>query len=535
VIFSVPLAPLWFYPFAQVVSGPKPPIGSLVDRVVHGTLALSLVMAVNMAGQIATVPIAMLAWGAPRYGEWVALSALVGFLTLVDLGVQPHVVNQMTAAHARGDPDTFLAELHSAFRFQILLVTALLALGAAVLAILPLQRWYGIATASRIEVYLTVLFLGAELLIGVVVGPIGGAYRATGRLARGAFVGLIQRILFFGAQLGLMLAGAGFTVIAITRAALMLVITAWLLVDLRQTLPWFSMSPRALRGSLRAGLKMLGPASLFILTGLADYVTLQGTVLVVQTLAGGAEVTQLATQRTMVNMGRMIASQLPFVLWPEITAMSARGEHDKLLRVHRSMAKVVAFLVGALLFTLLPLGRTVYGWWTLRSLSFDPALYGIMAAQTIAWGVWGSSSTVLVATNRQSRLAKFLFANAAVTLALAALLVPRLGVRGAALAGLCADLAIMAWSAPRAACELTGDRPSAFAREVLGALFFGLALPAGFGALVYRLLPWTSARAVVAPAFGLAAGLVAFSLALAEPERAAARRVLDRLKARVSR
>jgi O-antigen/teichoic acid export membrane protein len=520
-------------PDAQRSPPPAPPAGSLVDRVVHGTLALSLVTAVNMAGQIATVPIAMLAWGAPRYGEWVALSALVGFLTLVDFGVQPHVVNQMTASHARGDPEGFLSELHSAFRLQSLLVTALLALGAAVLAILPLQRWYGVTTASRIEVYLTVLLLGAELLIGVVTGPIGGAYRATGRFARGALVNLAHRLLFFGGQLGLMLAGAGFATVALARVALSLLITAWLVIDLGQTLPWFSMTK--LRGDLRTGLRMLGPASLFVLTGLADYLTLQGTVLVVQSLAGGAEVTQLTTQRTMVNMGRMLASQLPIVLWPEITAMSARGEQARLLRVHRSMAKMVAFIVGALLFALLPLGRTVYGWWTLRSLSFDPGLYGIMAAQTIAWGIWSSSSTVLVATNRQKRLAKFLVANAVVTLTLAVVLVPRVGVRGAALAALFADLAIMAWSAPRAACEITGDRLSAFAREVLGALFLGLLLPAGFGALVYLFLPWPSARIVVAPIAGLAVGLVAFFLAFAEPERAAARRVLDRLRARFSR
>lgn len=512
---------------------PPAPAGSLVDRVVHGTLALSLVTAVNMAGQIATVPVAMLAWGAPRYGEWVALSALVGFLTLTDIGVQPHVVNQMTAAHARGDHDEFLTQLHSAFRLQSLLVTALLLLGAGVTALLPIQRWYGVATASRLEVYLTVVLLGAELLLGVVTGPIGGAYRATGRFARGALVNLAHRVLFFGGQLGLMLAGAGFAAVALARVALSLLITAWLVLDLGQTLPWFSMSK--LRGDLRTGLKMLGPASLFVLTGLADYLTLQGTVLVVQSLAGGAEVTQLTTQRTMVNMGRMIASQLPIVLWPEITAMSARGEQDKLLRVHRSMAKMVAFMVGALLFALLPLGRIVYSLWTLRSLSFDPSLYGIMAAQTIAWGVWSSSSTVLVATNRQRRLASFLIANAALTIALAVVLVPRLGVRGAALAALVADLAIMAWSAPRAACAITGDRLPAFAREVLGALFLGLALPAAFGALVYVAVPWPSARVVIAPIAGLAVGLVAFFLAFAEPERLAARRVFDRLRARLSR
>jgi len=48
-------------------------------------------------------------------------------------------------------------------------------------------------------------------------------------------------------------------------------------------------------------------------------------------------------------------------------------------------------------------------------------------------------------------------------------------------------------------------------------------------------VPWPSARVIIAPIAGLAVGLVAFFLAFAEPERLAARRVLDRLRARLSR
>lgn len=507
--------------------------GSLLDRVLKGTIALWLVTGVNVIGQIVTVPIAMHAWGKSRWGEWVALSAVIAFLTNVDLGVQPHVVNRMSASHARGDTDALLADLHSAFRVQSAVIAAVWCLGAAALAFLPIKAWYGVETASRLEVYLTVVLLGTELLIGVLMGPVGGTYRAAGRLARASMLNLVQRLFFFAVPLGLMLAGGGFVLVALARVAVAVLVSIWIVADLRFIFPWFSASP--LRGSMRAGLLMLVPGSLFALTGLADYLATQGTVMVVQSIIGGAAVTQLATQRTMVNMGRMIASQITSAVWPELTALDERGERGGLVRLHRSMAKLVSFLIGAMLLALLPVARLLYAWWTLRELSFDPYIYGFLAAQSIAWGVWGSSSTVLVATNRQRTLAGILLANACATVALALLLAPRFGIRGAAAAGLLAELAIVAWMAPRAACAAIGDRPLDHAREVLPPLLAGLVLPAIPAGLVFWLLPWPAARGVVAPLVGLPIGAVAFYFMLAPAERRAARRVLDKARARLQR
>jgi O-antigen/teichoic acid export membrane protein len=280
---------------------------------------------------------------------------------------------------------------------------------------------------------------------------------------------------------------------------------------------------------------MLIPGSLFALAGIAEYLNTQSSVMVVQSMIGGAAVTQLATQRTMVNMSRMIASQITSAMWPEVTALDARGERAGLVRVHRTMAKVVSFLIGALLLALLPVARLIYGWWTLKSLSFDPYIYAAMAAQTILWGVWSSSSTVLVATNRQRTLIVILALNACATVALSILLVPRYGIRGAALAGLLADLAVVAWATPRAAVASVGDRARDHLREVVLPLGAGLLLPALPAGLVYWLLPWPSARIFVAPLVGLPIGVVAFYWMLAPVERAAAKRVLEKVRARLRR
>jgi O-antigen/teichoic acid export membrane protein len=506
---------------------------SLVDRVARGTIALWLVTAVNMLGQIATVPIALHAWGKLRYGEWVALTALVGFLALTDLGVQAHVVNRMTAHHARGDTRALLDDLHSAVRVQWPLAGLLWAVGAGVSALLPLNAWYGVSTASRVEVYLTVILLGAELLIGVATGSIAGTYRATGHLPRSAVLTAVQRLVIFALPLGMMLAGASFAAIALARVLWALVIVAFTLIDLPRLHGWFSLRP--LLGDARAGLRMLGPGSLFLIAGFADYLTLHGTVMVVQSSIGGAEVTQLATHRILVNMGRMISSQFTTATWPELTALEARGESVKLARVHRTLSKLNGWLVGAVLLAFLPMSRSVYSAWTLRTLTLDATLFAIMVAQTILWGAWSASSTVLVATNRQGRLVSILLLDAAVGVGLSLVLIPHLGIRGAAVAGLAADLAIASWAAPFTACKAIGDRLRDHLREVVPVLLGSLVFPVIVAGGLWLAVPWPPARIVLIPMLGLALGTAILWKMLAPPERTAAERLMSRLRQKLGR
>src|SRR5262249_33913754 len=75
----------------------------LLARVAKGVGALSLGAVVNAVSQISIVPIALYAWGAVRYGEWVVLTGLVSFLKLTDLGLQTFVVNRLCASYTRGD------------------------------------------------------------------------------------------------------------------------------------------------------------------------------------------------------------------------------------------------------------------------------------------------------------------------------------------------------------------------------------------------------------------------------------------------
>lgn len=503
----------------------------LADRVLASTLALSLGAVIHILGQIIVVPIGMATWQKERWGEWLSISALVMFLALTDLGVQTHVVNKMNAHFARGKTDEMLHELHSALRIQGPLAILIWTLGAIAFYFFPLKSWLGIRTATELETYLTIIFFSFELLLNVPFGVVNSTYRAAQQLPRAAVIGTIKRVLEVVILAGLMIARAPFWMVALGRVLMVLVLYSIVIRDLHKLFPWFNLRP--LRGTPRDGLAMLPSGALFLLAALSDYLASQGNLMVIQGALGGVAVAQLATHRTISSMGKIVATQLASAIWPELTALEALGDTDRLVRLHRTAAKLVAFLAGIPLIAFFPLSSWVYRAWTMRELSLDPIILGALVLQTVLWGVWYAGWTVLMATNRQGRLVWLLAVNAIISMSLCVVLVPKMGIRGAALAMLVADCVVAVWAIPRAACLALGDKVSGFFWEVFLAISVGLFAPALMSAGAYVALPPGAIRAIVTPCIFLVLALPLVWISLLPEERALCLRMFDKIRNRL--
>ena len=499
----------------------------IAARALRGTLALSAVVVVNILGQLLLVPLAIRYWGAATYGEWVSLSALVAALALADLGVQTHAANAMCAACARDDPKSALDTLHSALRAQVPIVGLLWMMCCVLAAALPLGRLLSLEQGTANDVWLIVVGLSAELAIAVPAGLTAGVYRATGRMARAATLSLVQRGVQFAIPLIAIPVGADAPTVAILRPLWAAAFTVFVLVDLTRVYPWFHLRP--LGGSFRAGARMFGPGSLFVLIGIADFMSLQVSLMLLQRHFGGTEVATYATHRTVVNVARMAAVQSATALWPEFTALDAVGDSKRLQRAHRSLAKLNGLMVSAILFGLVPVVDVLYVMWTARAIALDQVTLGFLAAQTVLWGFWSAGATVLGATNRQAHLVKLMLANALIGVVAAVFAVPAFGTRGAAAVAFGADLLLASWAIPWAACAAIGDGFRGYLRAVLPVFAGGALMPVLVGAALWVTLPpgWARRAAVVSACATVAVPLV--WLVLAPDERDVVRRLRARL------
>jgi O-antigen/teichoic acid export membrane protein len=125
---------------------------------------------------------------------------------------------------------------------------------------------------------------------------------------------------------------------------------------------------------------------------------------------------------------------------PELNYLFTRGQRDLLARASLLAMKLVSLVAGMAgigLWLLLPV---IYPRWTGKSLVFDPVLLMILLTQVVLAAGWTTSGWALLASNQHRRLSCLALANGTITVGLAALLAPRWGVHGVALASLCGDL-----------------------------------------------------------------------------------------------
>src|SRR5262249_48802166 len=199
------------------------------SRVLEGTLALTLVAGVNVLGQFALVPVALHFWGSELYGEWVALSALVAFLVVTDLGIQTYVTNRMCSHYARGNQLDALYELHSALRIQLPLLAGLGFVCVAFVSIAPVERLLNLKHLGHRDAAGALLFLMTEVLMSIGMGAVSGLYRATGHLPRAGYITFVNRLALFALPVAAIALGASVIGVAATRVAVGLITWAFVL------------------------------------------------------------------------------------------------------------------------------------------------------------------------------------------------------------------------------------------------------------------------------------------------------------------
>jgi len=75
----------------------------LLKRLLRSIFALLTGQFLNVIGNLLLVPLFLSRWSSGVYGDWMALSAVVAYFGVTDLGVNSAAGNTMMAAYARGD------------------------------------------------------------------------------------------------------------------------------------------------------------------------------------------------------------------------------------------------------------------------------------------------------------------------------------------------------------------------------------------------------------------------------------------------
>ncbi len=352
----------------------------------------------NLVSQLALVPVFLHYWGAPTYGLWLVLFTIPAFFTFSDAGLSNTVGNAVTLALEQGQPRDAEAKLNAAWKFQGLAWAALFAVFCLLLAVCPLQRWLAVEALPFGEfapaVALLCLYSLASLQAGVLAAVYRGARRYPAYLAWSGHARVLETALV-ATTLAL---GGRFAAVAGMMFAARLAGAAVLFFRGRRLLPEVHLAFFAGRWS---DLKPLLPSGLaFLSFPVANALVNQGTVLVVNHLAGAPAVVLLSVCRQLARVFQQGTSVLLTSLHPEMTQACGREDSAR-IRQLQSLALVVPLLVALpYVLGMVAFGSGVIAWWTRKDLGVTWPLLLSCGVEAVSFGCTTLCALVPWATNR---------------------------------------------------------------------------------------------------------------------------------------
>ena len=411
------------------------------------------------------VPLFLQFWGAERYGEWLTLYATVGYMSMLDLGIQNYVINKLNQCHATGRIEEYGYVLQSALKVSVIVCAFIILLMAALLPALPLGNWFHFTHTGHSLVILVSCLLAIQIVAKVPCGIITGLYRTFGEFPRGAMIVNIQVIMVFLITGVALVSGGGFAILALLQLVPVLVVVLYVFHDVSRRHPEVRLGLKG--GSMKKGFSFILPGSPFFLIRISTLTVFSGSTIIVATQLGPGVVAIFSTLRTLANMAKQIPQAINIALWPELTALEAKKQYETLKKIHFLIVKL-GFSISLWLVIILHFaGREIVEIWTGGHIIYDAQLMNMFLGFIVLQIIWSLSGTFQAAFNRPGLVGICNFSSMLVGLTLAYFLTRRYGVVGTVGGLFIAEALICGIVIPLRTCRILGESPWKFFRGVI--------------------------------------------------------------------
>lgn len=343
--------------------------------------------------QILQVPILISSLGASGYGTYLVVIAVPSLVTMTDLGLLSATSTAMLQAASMG-------RVREARNLSQLTSGILLILASIVLVIVGTFALVIGALDSGLPSWAAPVFFlyGVYALMSIQTNAQEGILRADGRQLFGwTYVAALRLVEFLVGATALFLTGSVIWFVAAMLISRILGSVTLGILTARMA-KWSSRKP-SLRGW--AGYRHLArPMAGSMSQPVANYLYLQGTVLIVGAALGPIAVAQVSIARTLVNLMKQASQVFILASIPVVTQALIRQDEGAYRTQLRRTVLAVAPVVGASWILLLIAGPSVIGWWSRNEVEVQLLLVVLLAIETTAEIALAIVSIRLIASNR---------------------------------------------------------------------------------------------------------------------------------------
>ena len=458
------------------------------------TLTLAA-LAANVVASLILVPFLITHLGDRWYGTWIVIGSVLGYFTVLELGVFTAAERYVSLSFARQD----WAEANRVLTTcgGLYLVAGLAALAAVLGAAATVPWWVGdpetTATVRAALIILGVdlaLFFPASLANAVIVARMRFDIAAALQIAK--TVVRTALILYVVAHGGGIVALAVITLATNTGERLLKI---WMA---RRLFPGMRLSPRLFQPEMVR--RYVGFGAYSFASEIAEKIRFNVDVVLIGAILGAAPVTiyNIAARLISYYM-QVVVSSVGFML-PVFVDRLGKGDTGSLRRDFLFSAKLSAMVAAVIGGGLLLTGEQVIRVWIGPDYAVAYAPLAVLTASIMVELAQTPSTHLLLALGRHRYLAVLGGIEALANLALSLALILPFGLLGVALGTAIPLLIARGWFLPRYVCAQAGVSRRTYLRQAWGP---------GLAALVAQLPLWPLRGELLALPMPLAAGLIA--------------------------
>lgn len=423
---------------------------AFVDRLRKGIASEIFANLTRIVIQVGGVPLFLAFWGDDGYGEWLLLTAILGYLRLSSVGFGQATRNSMAMDVSAGQRDRALGYFQStSLLFLAIGLVVLVGVGLAAFAAPGIHSFLNFDVLSVTGLQQAFLILGCVIVINLQVEVLDAGFRSEGHYGLSTFLIMLSELLIFALVIVVLVTGGGQVQGVTCYLAGTIFRFVLLRLVLRRMSPWIRFGLD--KASLRTVKTFTLPSLAFMAFPLGQAMGLQGTLIVIGAVLGPPAVVVFNTVRMLSRYTVHLTVTFARIGSPEIAYAYGKGDMALVRKVHWQVCRFgiwFALLACSFLAIATPLILEI---WTQSQIAPWPGVYLTLLAAVLFWAGHALVANVLQATNNHQRFALIFLAANIAGLALTVPLTHLFSLPGAALASLLVELAVFLYVLPGAA------------------------------------------------------------------------------------
>src|SRR3990170_597122 len=415
---------------------------STAARLISGSAASWVQIAVNMASQIVLVPIYLSYWDAETYGVWLAVQGIMSTLSMLDYGHQNFLAYEFLRL---GGNDRIALGKYLWSGLVIGLIISLIQIALIIIFILSgtlafLLGESGIEDSSLLNSAGVALFLQgfSWMVFATSPGLIGRALAAFGYFPRAAWWGVVSATMTALVPLIAVIMGADLMITSVVLIIGAGVYSIPIYIDFFKLLKKEKI--RFIKPSLSVGYTNFSKSLPLLGKSLFENVRQQGVRLILAPMSGPVGLVAFSTMRTGANVALQGLNTIVNPLVPDLMRFLHARDQPRTESAFATIWILVIAVMAPAIVILQAFVEPFYLLWTQNKVAFDPLLFALLSLGVLVYAVVQPAMAVVIGNNLTKTQLALTAMAAIIAFGVLILSVPVIGIVGAAGALLLAEI-----------------------------------------------------------------------------------------------